>query len=110
MHRNAIIDYVQVVLFEVNDPFPAGVFHVGIADIPLLRHGPIKYLSSAGNLMHVQRDFSPYAGKRLAESLARNTAADWIKITDEGIDFVPEGGALENREKANEILGVGVHS
>src|SRR6184192_3149312 len=57
MHGNAVVDYVQVVAFEVDNPFPAAVLHVGIADIPLLWHGPIKYLGSAGNFMHLQRDF-----------------------------------------------------
>ena len=83
MHRNAVVDYVQVVASEVDDPFSACVLHVGVADVPLLWHGPIKYWGPAGNFMHVQRNFVPYAGKRLAESLARNTAADRIKITDQ---------------------------
>src|SRR6184192_3149311 len=79
MHGNAVVDYVQVVAFEVDNPFPAAVLHVGIADIPLLWHGPIKYLGSAGNFMHLQRDFFSYAAKRLAESFTCNTATDGIK-------------------------------
>jgi hypothetical protein len=82
VHGNAVVDYVQVVPFEVDDPFPAAVLHVGVADIPLLWHGPIKYLGSAGNFMHVQKDFFPYAAKGLAKSFTRNTAADGIKLTD----------------------------
>ena len=78
MHGNAVVDYVQVVPFEVDDPFPAAVLHVGVADIPLLWHGPIKYLGSTGNFMHLQRDFFLYATKRLAESFTCNTAADGI--------------------------------
>jgi hypothetical protein len=80
---NAVVDNVQVVPSEVDDPFPSRVLHVGVADVPLLWHNPIKHLGPAGNFMHVQRDFFPYAGKRLPESRARNTAADRIKLTDQ---------------------------
>ena len=73
---------------EVDDPFPAGVLHVGVADIPLLWHNPIKYLGPAGNFMHVQRDFLPYAGERLPESVAGNTAANRIKLAEVRVDIV----------------------
>src|SRR6266481_1718426 len=94
---------------EVDDPFPAGVLHVGVADVPLLWHNPIKYLGPAGNFMHFQRDFFAYVGNRFPESCARNTAADRIKLADQRIEFLPEQRALEHRAKAGEIFSFRAH-
>ena len=43
---------VEIGLAKVDDPFTSGVFNIGVSDVPLLRHGPVKHGRPARNLMN----------------------------------------------------------
>jgi len=41
-NRDTIIQYVQIVLLEVHNPFPARILYIGVPDVPFLRYGPVE--------------------------------------------------------------------
>src|SRR5207245_5363004 len=56
VHWHAVVDHVQVGLTEIDETLTARIFDKGIADIPLLRHGPIQHRRTARYLMQGERN------------------------------------------------------
>ena len=75
-HRYAVADHVQVVLAEV-DQAPAGeVFDPCVADVPLLRHGPVEDVRARSYLTDGDRNVTTQDVERLAYTIPGNAAAD----------------------------------
>ena len=83
VHWGAIVQHVQVRAPEVHDPFAARVLHVGIADVPFLRHGPIQHLRATGHFEHGERDVRLQFAERLADPVAGDAAAVRVEIGDQ---------------------------
>src|ERR1700733_8629172 len=80
MDRNAIAHYVQIVFLEINEPLAAGVLDVSIANIPLSRHGPVENSCAARHLTNFQRNLPAQPFQSATKTIARNAAADGIKL------------------------------
>src|SRR6266404_5366041 len=79
-HGNAVIDYMQIRLAEIDYALPLGVFNVCVANIPFLGHGPIKHLRAARNLMQMQWNVLLQNAERLPNAVTSDAAANRIKL------------------------------
>ena len=75
--RFRIADHVQVVLAEIDDPLALLVLHVGVANVPLVRHDPVETLGARRHFVDRQlRQPLAEQPQRFPHAVAGQAAAD----------------------------------
>src|SRR3989339_2020027 len=74
---------MQVRFPEIDHPLAGPVFHIGVPDIPFLRHGPVENRSPRRNLVNFKRNMTTNHSEGLAKTRTRDAATEGIHLTDE---------------------------
>ena len=88
--RNAVIHDVQIRALKIDDSLAARILHVGVADIPFARHGPIEDLCAAGHFVNRERDVPLDDLERLAKAIAGDAAADGKELGNQFVALAPD--------------------
>ena len=54
VHRDAVVQHMQIASLKVHYAVARVILNVGIADIPFFRNSPVEHLSAGWNLAHFQ--------------------------------------------------------
>src|SRR5882762_3921545 len=85
IHGHTIVDNMQIRLLKVDDALAPRILHIGVADIPFLRNGPIEYLRTGRDFSQLQGNSLLEETKSLTEAITGNTAADGIELRYQAI-------------------------
>jgi hypothetical protein len=77
---------MEIGVREIDDLLPAAVPDVGVADIPLARHGPVECPSTCGHFMDFDADMPAEEPERLAHAVAGDASADRIDLRGKRMD------------------------
>ena len=84
-NRNAVAHDVQVGLPKVDDPVAVQILDPRIADVPLARHGPIKYLRAGRHLVNGQWQALLDVAERVPHAVSGDAATDRIELGNEAV-------------------------
>jgi hypothetical protein len=70
---------MQITPLEVNDAFSRIVLDIGVTDVPFLRDRPVEHRGAAPDLVYFQRHCLLKQAQTLANTIACDASANWIK-------------------------------
>src|SRR5208283_5496493 len=79
---------MQIALLEVYDAFARLVLYIGVANVPFLWDSPVEDLGTGRNLMEHQGDSALKQAQALAQTVASDAPADWVKGLDNPVGFL----------------------
>ena len=82
VHRDAVVQHVEVTPPEVDDAFAGRVLNVSVPDVPFLRNGPVEHGGAGGNLFQPQRDGPLKEPEALSQPIAGDAPAKRVKVLD----------------------------
>ncbi len=80
---------MEVGSLKIDNPLASRIFHIGVPDLPFVRHRPIEHLRSGSHFVNGQWNMPADDLQRSANALARNAAADRKKLGHQPIHFRP---------------------
>ncbi len=94
VHRNRIIDQMQVVAAKINNAAAREILDVSVSNAPLSRYDPVEHGSAAPDLGTGQPDLPAKDVERFANALSRDAATDRVKLLDQGVRGRAQRGVL----------------
>jgi hypothetical protein len=86
VHGRAIVDDVEVVLFEIHDLLAVRVPDPCLLDGPLAGDGPVEHWGAGSHLVDGERDFLLESGEGLGDTGAGDAATDRMQLGDQRVD------------------------
>ncbi len=106
--RRGIPDHVERVALQVDDPIAARALHPGLADVPLLRNGPVEDGRAARHLEDFEWDVLLHDPEAPANTVAGDAAHDRIEPAHQRVDLFADGGIVGHTRVARRRHGLGI--
>src|ERR1700761_811210 len=74
---------MEIVFCEIHNARTVLERNIGLADIPLVRNGPIEDLGSRGNFINDERNKTLKDLERLARAISSDAATNWKELLDQ---------------------------
>src|SRR5262249_36518154 len=94
-YRRAVAHNVQIAGAKIDDPVACRVFYIGVADIPLLRDGPVECSSPGRDFVNRKVYVFAKATECFAYSVASDAPTDGEYITRERENFLTNFWTIE---------------
>src|SRR5271165_2109384 len=78
---------MEVASPEVDHALASRVLNVGVTDVPFLRDRPVEHLGATRDFVQFKRDSALKQAQTLADAIASNASADWIKSLNDGVSL-----------------------
>ena len=78
---------MQIAPLEVDNSFSRGVLDIGVANVPLFRDGPVKYLRAGRDFVQFKRDCMLKQTQTLAKAVPGDASADRIEALDDAVSL-----------------------
>jgi hypothetical protein len=88
LNRDTIVHHVKIRFSEIDHTFALQVFDVGIGDVPLRWHSPIKNLRTRPNFVCFHWDVISENPQCVSNTIASNAPTDGIKLSNKAMHVI----------------------
>jgi hypothetical protein len=102
----AVVQDVQVVAPEIDDPLAGRVLDVGVPDIPLARDRPVEHRRAARYLVHLEINVPGETDPAATHAIARDAPANRIDLCGQREDLIADPGRRPGARSARRALAL----